>query len=70
VPDLLDAIGQEGVLDPPEMRKLKQLLFKMSMVETSVAAGRPMRVREQDVQIAAQHVDHVLACIDQKGRNR
>jgi hypothetical protein len=42
----------------------------MSMVETSVAAGRPMRVREQDVQIAAQHVDHVLASIDEKGRNR
>lgn len=69
-PDLLEAIEQAGVLDASETRKLKQLLFKMSMVETSVAAGRPMRVREQDVQIAAQHVDHVLECIDEKGRNR
>jgi Domain of unknown function (DUF4350) len=68
-PDLLDAVRNAGVVDDSELRILKKLMFKMGMIETSVAAGRPIRVRERDVKSAAERVDRVIASIDQKGRN-
>ncbi|MFW5738948.1 MAG: DUF4350 domain-containing protein, partial [Myxococcota bacterium] len=68
--DLLEAVRSSGAIDEADLRRLKKLLFTMGMVETSVAAGRPIRVRERDVKQAAEHVDRVIAAIDQKGRNR
>ncbi len=68
-PDLLDAVKRTGAIGDNELRRLKKLLFHMGMVETSVAAGRPIRVRQQDVKGAAERVDQVIAAIDQKGRN-
>ena len=68
-PDLLDAVRNSGALGDGDLRRLKKLLFQMGMAETSVAAGRPMRVRERDVKRAAERVDHIIASIDQKGRN-
>jgi hypothetical protein len=67
-PDLLDAVRSSGALDEQGMHRLKKLLFTMGMIETSVAAGRPIRVREKDVQRAAENVDHVIESIDQRAR--
>lgn len=67
-PDLLEAVRESGAIDDNDVRRLKKLLFTMGMVETSVAAGRPLRVRERDLKLAAQHVDNVIASIDQKRR--
>ena len=66
-PDVLDAVRSSGALDDDDLQRLKKLLFTMGMVETSVAAGRPIRVREKDVQRAAENVDHVIVSIDQRG---
>lgn len=69
-PDLLDAVRTSGTVDEVGLRQLKELLLNMSMAETSVAAGRPLRVRERDVKRAAEIVDLVIASIYKKGRNR
>ncbi|MCU0692253.1 MAG: DUF4350 domain-containing protein [Polyangiaceae bacterium] len=65
--DLLDAVTRARVLSDEQFRKLKRLLFKLGMIETSVASGRPVRVRERDVQRAAERVHAIIAIIEENG---
>jgi hypothetical protein len=68
--DLLDTIERSNLLDEAEFRSLKALMQKMGKAETSIAAERNLRVREQDMQRATKQVEHILARMEQKGRMR
>ena len=68
-PTLIDAVRRSGALDDGGIQGLKKLLFTMGMVETSVAAGRPVRVRERDVTAAAAQVRQVIESVEHRGRS-
>jgi len=67
-PTLIEAVRRTGCLDEVRLQAMKKLLFTMGMVETSVAAGRPVRVRERDVKAAAKQVRDVIDSIENRGR--
>jgi hypothetical protein len=46
---------------------LKKLLLMMGTVETSVTAGRPIRIRERDVKSAAEIVHDLLEAVERNG---
>ncbi|HQK20972.1 MAG TPA: hypothetical protein PLJ27_26150, partial [Polyangiaceae bacterium] len=69
-PDLFETVERSGALELSELKQFKHLLLTLSTVETSVAAGTPLRVRERDVQAAIQKLHHLLARIDEKGSSR
>jgi hypothetical protein len=66
-PDLLEAIRTSDSIDDDAISRLKKLLLDMSMAETSVTAGRPMRMRDRDIKQAAELVDLVIGHIHGKG---
>ena len=62
---LLNTLRDRGQLGPEHLQSLKALLFFMSRVETSVAAGEPLRVSERALQRAADEAARVLSAIGQ-----
>jgi len=62
--DLYDAAAKAGTLDEGRLKSLKKLLLMMGMVETSVTAGRPIRIRERDVNHAAAMVQALLEAVE------
>lgn len=66
---LLDRARDRAALDESRWKALKKLLLMMSMVETSVAAGRPIKIRERDVQSAANVVRDLLQTMETNGRS-
>jgi len=69
-PTLIEAVRRSGALDEPGLKAMKQMLFTMGMVETSVAAGKPIRVRERDLKAAAAQVHDIIDSVDQRGSSR
>lgn len=62
--DLYDAAAKAGTLDEGLLKSLKKLLLMMGMVETSVTAGRPIRIRERDVNQASAMVHALLDAVE------
>lgn len=69
-PTLIEALRRSEALDDSRLQSLKKLLFTMGMVETSVAAGKPIRVRERELKAAAAQVRDVIESIDNRGGGR
>jgi hypothetical protein len=66
-PALLDGASRSGALDDSQLKAFKRLLFMMGTVETSVTAGRPIRIRESDLNSAANTVKDLLQAIERNG---
>jgi hypothetical protein len=64
---LLERAESAGALDETRRKALKRLLLMMGIVETSVTAGRPIRIRERDVREAADSVKDLLDAIERPG---
>ncbi|MCL2824645.1 MAG: DUF4350 domain-containing protein [Polyangiaceae bacterium] len=69
-PDIQDTIERLQILDEQEWEKLKKLLLSVDVLETAIATGNPLRVRDRDVRLAAEQVHTILARINEKGRTR
>lgn len=65
--DLYGGLQKAGALDDGQLKALKKLLLMMGMVETSVTAGRPIRIRERDVKSAANIVKNLLGATEHNG---
>jgi len=64
---LYEASASIGGLDDSRLKALKKLLLKMSMVETSVTAGRPIKIRERDLKEAADLVHDLIEAVERNG---
>ncbi len=66
-PSLLDGAHRSGALDETQLKALKKLLLMMGLVETSVSAGRPTRIRESELKHTASTVKDLLQSIERNG---
>jgi hypothetical protein len=61
---LLEAVDRSSALDDDLAKALRKLVLTMGTVETSVAAGHPIRIRDRDVKAASGLVQRVIEAVD------
>ena len=66
---LFEAAASIGGLDDSRLKALKRLVLRMGIVETSVTAGRPIRIREKDLKAAADLVHDLIDTVERNGNH-
>ncbi len=65
---LMEAAQRSGHYNASELQTMKRLLFTLAMIETSVVAGTPSKLRDKDIRHLEASVAQILARIDDASR--